>query len=92
LALNLLTKQDVREQIKRYLGASGVSQVWLSNKIGMNPSTLSVTLNEKRILQAEEFFLICDALNVSYNYFKHQNDTIYDYDRMENSMKDTYEM
>jgi len=87
VTLNLKAKKDVRGQIKKYLGASGVSQVWLSNRIGMNPSTLSVTLNEKRILQAEEFFLICDALNVSYDYFKHQNDTIFDYDSIDNHMK-----
>lgn len=63
---------DVRQEIKKYLSANGISQAWLSMKVGMKPSTLSVTLGGKRGLQAEEFFAICDVLKLPYDFFKQQ--------------------
>ncbi len=61
---------NVRKEIKKYLSANGISQAWVSMKIGMKPSTLSVTLSGKRGLQAEEFFAICDVLKLPYDFFK----------------------
>lgn len=68
---------DVRTNIKDYLTQHGITVKWLSNKIHMSTVSLSTTLNKKRVLKADEYFKICNALNVSYNTFapkKQQSD------------------
>ncbi len=60
---------DVRTNIKDYLTQHGITVKWLSDRIHMSTVSLSTTLNKKRILKADEYFKICNALNVSYNTF-----------------------
>lgn len=62
------------KNIKQYLKDNGISQKWLSSKIKMPQNILSITLNEKRRLEAEEFLSICDALSVSPDKFKKFNE------------------
>ena len=64
---------DVRTNIKEYLTQHGITVKWLSDKIHMSMVSLSTTLNQKRILKADEYFKICNALNVSYNTFAPKN-------------------
>lgn len=64
---------DVRTNIKEYLTQHGITVKWLSDKIHMSVVSLSTTLNQKRILKADEYFKICNALNVSYNTFAPKN-------------------
>jgi transcriptional regulator with XRE-family HTH domain len=61
--------KDVREAIREYVEEHGISRQFLARKTNIEPSKISLTLSCKRGLPAEEYFLICDALNVSFDTF-----------------------
>lgn len=48
----------------------GIKQSYLKEKLNTNASTVNAILNGNRGISAEEYFKICDALNVPLNYFK----------------------
>lgn len=56
-------------KIKEYLDAKGIKYSYLAEKTGMPMNILSPTLNGKRKLSAEEYFIICEALGVSAEIF-----------------------
>ena len=60
---------DVRSNIKNYLEQHGIAAKWLASKISMSNEALNTTLNQKRTLKADEYFEICDVLNVPYGTF-----------------------
>lgn len=60
----------VGSRIKKYLEEKGISQTFLAEKSTVPISALNPILNEKRKVTAEEYFLICEALNVSTEKFK----------------------
>ena len=55
---------SVAKEIKVYLAKNSITQKWLSMQTGINPEKLSLSLNEKRKLDTEEFSKILIALNV----------------------------
>jgi transcriptional regulator with XRE-family HTH domain len=55
--------------IAKYLADNGITQTHLSKKTGIGQVTLNQTLNGKRKLPAEEYVLICRALNVPLDKF-----------------------
>lgn len=57
------------EKISTYLKTNGITQSFLAEKIGMKKNTLSMTLNGKRELKAEEFLQILLVLNIDPNLF-----------------------
>lgn len=57
----------VYEKIKKYMEENGVKQNYLSKKSGIPENTLSMILNGKRKLYADEMVLIIDALNATPN-------------------------
>ena len=60
----------IAENIKLYLENSGIKQTFLSEKTGIPAPILNATLNGKRKLQVEEYFVICDALHVRLDFFR----------------------
>ena len=51
-------------KVKKYLDEKGIKYSYLSEKVGIPMNILSPTLNGKRKMSAEEYFLICKALGV----------------------------
>lgn len=56
-------------KIKSYMDERGIKQSFLTKRLGMTTSTCNAMLNGKRGISAEEYFKICDALQVPLNYF-----------------------
>jgi transcriptional regulator with XRE-family HTH domain len=61
---NLLGKK-----IKTYLDENGIKYSYLAEKTKIPMNIISPMLNEKREIKATEYFLICNALNVSLESF-----------------------
>jgi transcriptional regulator with XRE-family HTH domain len=57
------------KKIKNYLNNKGISQTFVSNKTGIPISTLNAALNGNRKILAEEYFLICQALEIPLDTF-----------------------
>ena len=57
------------KKIKDYLNNKGISQTFVSNKTGIPISTLNAALNGNRKILAEEYFLICKALEIPLDTF-----------------------
>lgn len=55
--------------IKDHLKSNGISQIFLSKKTGINKNRLSQMLNGKVSIKANDYILICSALNVSCDLF-----------------------
>lgn len=62
-------EKDTGIKIKKYLKSKGISQTFVSNKTGIPISTLNAILNGNRKLLAEEYFVICQALDVPLETF-----------------------
>ena len=59
----------IGKAIKIYILARGISQTFISSKTGISISTLNAILNDNRGLSAEEYFIICNALEVPLETF-----------------------
>ena len=59
----------VGSRIRNYLDENGIKRTFLAQRVGMSDSALSDALNEKRKIYAEEYYLICKALNVPMSKF-----------------------
>lgn len=55
--------------IKSYILASGLKIVAIADKSDIPANTFSAILNGKRKITAEEYFSICEALNVPLEKF-----------------------
>lgn len=59
----------VGERINTYMRDNGIKQSFISEKTGISPQKLSLSLNGNRKLQFEEYELICGALSVGTDKF-----------------------
>lgn len=48
--------------IKEYMKDNGIKQSYVADKMGTSPQILGTILNEKRKLEAAEFFKLCDVI------------------------------
>ena len=64
-----VTTLDIGIKIGEYLKSNGISQSFLSSKIGMNTSKLNLSLNGKRRLSLDEYESICWALGLGVEAF-----------------------
>ena len=60
--------------IKERLRNVGITQKYLSEKTKITPQTLNAMLNDKRRIEATEYFKICEALGLKVDYFKEQSE------------------
>lgn len=51
-------------KIKEYLDENGIKYSYLSERAGMPMNILSPTLNGKRKMRVEEYFMICEILGL----------------------------
>jgi len=56
-------------KIKKYLSETGITQVFLSRKSGINPVKLNLALNGNRRFTFDEYELICGSLGVNTDFF-----------------------
>lgn len=57
-------------RIKEYILKAGLKQKVIAVKAGIPENKLSEMLNNKRKITVDEYFAICDALNVTIDTFK----------------------
>lgn len=57
-----VTNKMIAKNIKDYIDSKGISQTYISNKTGIPLPKLNGKLNGKVRITAEEFFIICEAL------------------------------
>ncbi len=57
-------------KIKQHLNRKGTTQTFVSEKTKIPIGTLNQMLNGSRNIRAEEYFLICDVLEVPLTFFK----------------------
>lgn len=55
--------------IANYLKAKEIKQTFLVKKTGLSSDSVSNMLNGKRKLEVEEYAKICEALDVSFDFF-----------------------
>lgn len=60
----------VGPKIKQYLDNKGISQAFVSEKTGIPRNILNPALHGKRKLLTEEYFIICEVLEVPLETFK----------------------
>ena len=70
MAVNTSSSKTVGAMIKQYVLDKGISQSFISSKTNIPTNTLNSILNSKRRLNAEEYFLICEVLDVPLQTFK----------------------
>lgn len=59
----------VQSRISEYIDRMGITQASISKKTGIKPDRLSVIMTNKSKMRADEFELICRALEKSPNDF-----------------------
>lgn len=57
-------------RIREYIEKAGLKKCVIAEKAGIPETTFSAILNEKRKITVEEYFAICDALQVSIGLFR----------------------
>lgn len=57
-------------KVKEYLDENGIKYSFLSEKVGIPMNVLSPLLNGKRKMSVEEYFTICEALNLPVDTFE----------------------
>lgn len=63
----------VQDNILLYLNNKGIRQSFIAQKCGWSKQKLHFMLHKKQSMTVEEYGLICDVLNVSYDFFMHEN-------------------
>ena len=61
------------EKIKNFIKENGIKQTFLASRLGVSTSTLNAMLNGNRNITAEEYFKICEILNVSVEAFREKS-------------------
>lgn len=61
---------NINEKLNEYLKKRGMKQAYVVEKTGMNADTISKILKGRRRIQADEFLLICSALDIDPNIFR----------------------
>ena len=57
-------------KVKQYLDENGIKYSFLSEKIGIQMNVISQLVNGKRKMSVEEYFLICNALELPVDTFE----------------------
>jgi transcriptional regulator with XRE-family HTH domain len=57
-------------KIKEFIKERGISQTLLQQLLGISASSFRAMLNGKRGINVDEYFMICNLLNVPLDYFR----------------------
>ena len=64
---------SINERLSVYVSENGIKQVYIAQKTGLTPDTVSKMLSGRRRILADEFLLICNALNIDPNIFRNKS-------------------
>ena len=64
---------NINERLSVYVSENGIKQVFIAQKTGLPADTVSKMLNGSRRILADEFLLICNALNIDPNIFRNKS-------------------
>lgn len=62
--------KSINSQLNKYVADNGIKQVYIAQKTGLTADTVSKILNGSRRILADEFLLICTALDIDPNMFR----------------------
>lgn len=60
---------NVQERVSNYILNNGIKQSFIVEKTGLSKDIISAILNKRRKMSADEFEIICRALNKTPNDF-----------------------
>jgi transcriptional regulator with XRE-family HTH domain len=60
---------ELRQRIKDCINEKGIKQCVIARKAGISPKQFSAMMTGKRKIYADEYYFICEALNVTVNEF-----------------------
>ena len=60
----------INQMLNEYVAANGIKQIYIAKKTGIDTNIISQILTGKRRILADEFLLICVAINLDPNYFR----------------------
>lgn len=63
----------IAEKLNEYVNQNGINQVYIAQKTGFAEDTVLQMLNGNRRILADEFLLICVALNIDPNIFRNKS-------------------
>lgn len=61
---------SINKHLNEYVTKNGIKQVYIAQKTGLTADTVSKILNGNRRILADEFLLICMALDIDPNIFR----------------------
>ncbi len=64
---------SIVEKLNEYVNQNGITQIYIAQKTGLDEDTVSDMLNGNRRMLADEFLLICVALNIDPNIFRNKS-------------------
>lgn len=66
----------IYQKLNDYISSNGIKQKFISEKTGISENILSMILNGKRKIDADEFVEIVLALGLKPNYFIKQKENV----------------
>lgn len=61
---------SINKRLNEYVVENGIKQVYIAQKTGLTADTVSKMLKGNRRILADEFLLICTALDIDPNIFR----------------------
>lgn len=63
----------IAEKLNEYVNKNGINQIYIAKKTGLTEDTVLQMLNGNRRILADEFLMICVALNIDPNIFRNKS-------------------
>lgn len=60
----------INQKLSEYVNENGIKQIYIVQKTGLSADTISKILTCKRRILADEFLIICEALEIDPNIFR----------------------
>lgn len=60
----------INQKLNEYVTDNGIKQIYIVQKTGLSADTISKILKGKRRILADEFLIICAALDIDPNIFR----------------------
>lgn len=64
---------SINKRLSEYVSDNGIKQVYIAQKTGLPADTVSKMLKGNRRILADEFLLICTALDINPNIFREKS-------------------
>ena len=65
---------NVVEKLNAYVNENDINQIYIAEKTGFSENTISDMLNGNRRILADEFLMICIALDIDPNIFRNKSE------------------